>query len=92
MNAPQRKLLTTVVLGGAALWVAKEMVPSKKERVIWGVNGQLDHLNDTVERRRERAFGYVVPNSRPRSRSDVWTWKGDYLSHEDAYMWWLTRE
>ncbi|KAH7312031.1 hypothetical protein BKA65DRAFT_558656 [Rhexocercosporidium sp. MPI-PUGE-AT-0058] len=57
MNAPQRKLLTILTLSFATLWIGKEMVPNRKERVIWGVNGQLDHLNDNVERRRERAFG-----------------------------------
>ncbi|PVH86248.1 hypothetical protein DL98DRAFT_10900 [Cadophora sp. DSE1049] len=63
MNAPRRKLLTILTLSGATLWIGKEMIPTRKERVIWGVNGQLDHLNDTVERRREKAFGYVVPES-----------------------------
>ncbi|KAG4422374.1 hypothetical protein IFR04_004526 [Cadophora malorum] len=63
MNAPQRKLLTILTLSGAALWIGKEMIPTRKERVIWGVNGQLDHLNDTVDKRREKAFGYVVPES-----------------------------
>lgn len=76
------------------------MIPNRKERVIWGVNGQLDHLNDTVERRRERAFGYVdVPESRSRGGSfgkrvmqERENWRSDYLGHEDAFVCWLTRE
>ncbi|KAH7390214.1 hypothetical protein BKA64DRAFT_710770 [Cadophora sp. MPI-SDFR-AT-0126] len=107
MNAPQRKLLTILTVSGAALWIGKEMIPTRKERVIWGVNGQLDHLNDTVEKRREKAFGYVVPASQSSSLFDSKrvrrgfqkkvlekreAWRSDYLGHEDAFVCWLTRE
>ncbi|KAK0105319.1 hypothetical protein ONS95_004298 [Cadophora gregata] len=112
MNAPQRKLLTILTISGAGLWISKEMKPTRKERVTWGVNGQLDHLNDTVEKRRGRAVGYAVPQSQgdglvSRKKSDVYegkrevqkrgivekdAWRSDYFGHEDAFLWWLTRE
>jgi len=67
MNNPAvRRTAILVGLGVVGVVAAGKLVPSKKQKVIWGINGQLDKVNSAVEGtegdlegQRENSFGLV---------------------------------
>jgi hypothetical protein len=60
MNSPTvRRTAALIGIGAVGLLVAGKMMPTKKQTVIWGIGGELDKVNDAVDRAREEAFGCV---------------------------------
>jgi len=45
------------VIGLTGMAVAGKLMPSKNQAVVWRMGGELDRVNDEVDKKREKIFG-----------------------------------